>query len=163
MIQTKRSLVIALALLAALFAAPFAGVGFAESAAAKMPTGPLILITADGTQHEFIVELAANHRDRSRGLMFREELSPDHGMLFDYGQSRNVAMWMKNTLIPLDMLFIKDDGRVESFRKRTVPHSEQPIPSEGPVRAVLELVGGSVDRLGIQPGDRVDHEIFRQK
>lgn len=161
MIQTKPSLVISLALLAVLLTAPFAGGGFAESAPESMPTGPLTLVTADGARHEFIVELAANNTDRGRGLMFRKELSPDKGMLFDYGRSRKVSMWMKNTLIPLDMLFIKDDGRVESFRKRAVPHSEQPISSGGPVRAVLELAGGSVDRLGIQPGDRVDHEIFR--
>src|SRR3546814_14529348 len=81
-------------------------------------------------------------------------------MLFVYSQPRRVSMWMKNTLIPLDMLFIAPDGRIESIVKRAVPHSLATISSRGKVRAVLELNGGTVDRLGIRPGDRVVHPIF---
>jgi hypothetical protein len=82
-------------------------------------------------------------------------------MLFDFKTDRPVAMWMRNTRIPLDMLFIARDGRVANIAERAVPFSEQTIPSAGPVRAVLELAGGTASRLGIKPGDRVVHPMFR--
>src|SRR3546814_13522615 len=90
--------------------------------------------------------------------MYRDHLAADAGMLFVYSQPRRVSMWMKNTLIPLDMLFIAPDGRIESIVKRAVPHSLATISSRGKVRAVLELNGGTVDRLGIRPGDRRSEE-----
>jgi uncharacterized membrane protein (UPF0127 family) len=93
--------------------------------------------------------------------MFRRSLDADAGMLFDYGTTQSVSFWMKNTLIPLDMVFIYANGRVAGVHQRAVPHSEQPIPSPAPVRAVLELNGGTAARLDIKPGDLVVHPIFR--
>ncbi len=123
-------------------------------------TQPLTVVTADGRELPFRVELAADDATRSRGLMFRRALAPDAGMLFDYGREQPVAMWMKNTLIPLDMLFIAGDGRIVHIAERTVPHSLTPISPGRDVRAVLELAGGTADRLGIAPGDRVRHAAF---
>ena len=92
--------------------------------------------------------------------MFRRILLPDRGMLFDYGQTQEISMWMKDTYVPLDMVFIAGDGRVVHFVERTVPLSLTSIPSQGPVRAVLELTAGSVERLDIRLGDRVLHAVF---
>lgn len=125
-----------------------------------MPTSPLTIVTADGTRHDFIVELAETPEDRARGLMFRETLPLDRGMLFNYRSTRRVSMWMKNTLIPLDMLFIDRKGVITTIRERAIPHSLVAIPSRGKVLSVLELPGGTVDRLGIQLGDVVEHPVF---
>jgi uncharacterized protein len=92
--------------------------------------------------------------------MFRQSLPADAGMLFDFGETRPVAFWMKNTLIPLDMLFIAADGGIADIHERAVPRSEATIEARVPVRAVLELNGGTVARLGIKRGDRVHHPIF---
>jgi uncharacterized membrane protein (UPF0127 family) len=134
----------------------------AARAVETLPTSPLVIVTADGAEHAFIVEVADEDSERARGLMFRESLPGDRGMLFDYKRPRRVAMWMKNTLIPLDMLFIRADGTIANIRERAVPRSLQTIPSKGRVRAVLELAGGTVDRLGIAPGDAVRHAIFER-
>ena len=107
------------------------------------------------------VEIADTDERRTYGLMFRKVLPGDHGMIFDFQRDQPVAMWMRNTLIPLDMLFIARDGRVVNIHERAIPHDETAIPSEGPVRAVLELNGGTVARLGLKPGDLVRHAIFR--
>jgi hypothetical protein len=120
----------------------------------------LVIVTAGGARHAFTVELANDDDTRTRGLMHRRALAANAGMLFDYGRPGQVAMWMRNTLIPLDMLFIATDGRVVNVHERAVPHDETPIPSAGPVRAVLELNGGTVARLGIKPGDRIEHPLF---
>jgi len=111
--------------------------------------------------HVFSVELAVTDAERARGLMFRRELPDGKGMLFDFGRDREVAMWMKNTLIPLDMLFITADGRILRIAERTEPMSARIIPSGGPVRAVLELIGGTAKKYGIAAGDRVAHPWFR--
>lgn len=125
------------------------------------PLSPLVIVTAEGKRHQFRVELAADDQTRARGLMFRKELPADQGMLFDYGGTeREVAMWMQNTLIPLDMLFIRADATILSIAERTVPLSTDSIYAGGPVRAVLELNGGTVARLRIRPGDRVLHRVF---
>jgi uncharacterized membrane protein (UPF0127 family) len=92
--------------------------------------------------------------------MHRPSMAADVGMLFDFKADAPVAMWMRNTLIPLDMLFITRDGRIANIAERTVPYSETSIPSKGPVRAVLEVNGGTAARLKIRPGDRVDHPMF---
>lgn len=126
----------------------------------ELPREPLRIVTAGGEAFEFSVEVASTPNQRSIGLMNRERLGWDTGMLFDYGRPRRVSMWMKNTLIPLDMLFIKADGTIANIRERTVPHSLEPIPSKGKVLAVLELAGGSVGRMGLAPGDTVEHAIF---
>ena len=93
--------------------------------------------------------------------MFRENLAPLHGMLFDFGTTRPVVMWMKNTKLPLDMIFIDSAGRITHIAANTVPMSEAIIPSEGPVRAVLEIGGGESARLGIEVGDKVHDSLFQ--
>jgi hypothetical protein len=117
-------------------------------------TSSLEIVTSGG-RHAFRVEVAETDSQRSQGLMFRPVLAADAGMLFIYPTDRHISMWMKNTLIPLDMVFIAADGRVVGFHERAVPHSLRPIGSGAPARAVLELPGGTVSRLGIRPGDRV--------
>lgn len=116
-----------------------------------------LVIEASGGPVRFQVEIADTPEERARGLMFRDALPPDAGMLFVYPHEQVISMWMRNTLIPLDMLFIGADGRVVNIRERAVPGSTETIPSAGPVRAVLELNGGTVARLKLKPGDRVRH------
>jgi uncharacterized protein len=106
--------------------------------------------------HAFAVELAANDADRSRGLMFRKELPDGHGMLFDFEREQPVSFWMHNTYISLDMIFIRNDGRILRIAESTEPLSDRLIPSGGPVRAVLEVIAGTAHKLGIEPGDRVE-------
>ena len=126
----------------------------------RLPEEPLVIVTRDGQRHLFRVEMAVRPEQQTVGLMFRERVGPDEGMLFDWGSPRESAMWMKNTLIPLDMLFITADGRVHRIAERTVPHSLASIESRGPVRATLELTAGTAERLGIRVGDRVEQRIF---
>jgi uncharacterized protein len=121
---------------------------------------PLTITTASGTQR-FMVEFADTPERRAVGLMHRQSMPADHGMLFDFKADAPVAMWMRNTRIPLDMLFIDREGRIVNIAERTVPFSETSISSKGPVRAVLELNGGTSSRLGIKPGDRVSHPMFK--
>jgi len=123
-------------------------------------TGALVIETAGGP-HKFQVELATTDAEKAEGLMYRRELAPDAGMLFDMGPGEHEAtFWMKNTYIPLDMLFIRADGRIRNIAERAVPQSLATIASDGPVRAVLEINGGTVARLGIKPGDKVRHALF---
>ncbi len=119
----------------------------------------LVIDTASGPQ-SFRVEIAVSPEQRQQGLMYRESLAVDAGMLFLYGEDRQVRMWMKNTLIPLDMIFIRRDGTVESVAERTIPLSTAIVASKGDVAAVLEVNGGTAARLGIRPGDRVRHTAF---
>ena len=124
-----------------------------------LPQSDLVIQTAKGAQR-FRVELADTDASRSRGMMFRTSMAPDAGMLFDFKQEQMASFWMRNTLLPLDMLFIKADGTILNIHQRAIPHDESGINSTGPVRAVLEVNGGTVARLGIKPGDRVKHAIF---
>jgi uncharacterized membrane protein (UPF0127 family) len=110
--------------------------------------------------HVFTVEIADTDATRERGLMYRKELPPGRGMLFDFHREQQVGFWMRNTLIPLDMIFIDGRGRIVSIAHSTKPLSEDVHYSQGPVRAVLEVIGGTAQRLGIQPGDRVANPIF---
>ncbi len=121
---------------------------------------PLTIATADGRQLAFHVELADTDEQRATGLMYRSRLAADAGMLFDFKRDLPVAMWMKNTFIPLDILFITADGRIAGIVQRTVPQSLATIASPGHVRAVLEVNGGTVERLGIAVDDRVHHPMF---
>ncbi|MCW8055609.1 DUF192 domain-containing protein [Agrobacterium tumefaciens] len=116
---------------------------------------PLTIETASGKTHDFVAELALDDAQRAQGLMFRKSMPSENGMLFDFGEARAVAMWMRNTLIPLDMLFIGSDGRITHIHENAVPHSEAIISSRGPVKFVLELNGGAAKRSGIKPGDMV--------
>ena len=106
------------------------------------------------------IEIARSKEQRARGLMFRRELGDTEGMLFDYGYPQQASMWMKNTYIPLDMLFVRSDGVIEKIVVRTTPHSLDSIYSKGEVRAVLELKGGMAEKLGIRVGDKIIHPIF---
>ena len=117
----------------------------------------LVLESGDRT-FLFEVELAAEAEERRVGLMYRREMAPDHGMLFDFGRSQPVAMWMRNTYIPLDMLFIDEGGEIVNIAHDTVPHSEEVLQSAGPVRFVLEVPAGTSRLLGVGPGDIVRHE-----
>jgi hypothetical protein len=116
-----------------------------------------LTIESDGKTHRFTIEIARTPEQSQQGLMFRTKMAPDAGMLFLYDPPQPISMWMYQTLIPLDMLFIGADGRVVNIRERAVPGSTETIPSAGPVRAVLELNGGTVARLKLKPGDRVRH------
>ena len=111
-----------------------------------------LAIQAGGTLHRFRIEIARTPREHSQGLMFRRRLAADAGMLFVYDPPRPISMWMRNTYIPLDMIFIAPTGRISHIVERTVPLSTENIPSRGTVRGVLELNAGTVARLGIQPG-----------
>jgi uncharacterized membrane protein (UPF0127 family) len=117
-------------------------------------TAPLDVVTRSGS-HSFTVEIAETEEQRAQGLMFRSRLAPDAGMLFIYPAERRLSMWMKNTLIPLDMLFVASDGAIVGIHERAVPRSLRSIASRVPARAVVEFAGGTVARLGIRVGDRV--------
>jgi uncharacterized protein len=119
----------------------------------------LTIVSASGA-HRFHVELAETPTQMEHGLMFREELAPDAGMLFDFKQPTMATMWMENTLIPLDMLFVGENGHIVNIHERAVPQSRAIIAAAAPVRAVIELNGGTAARLGIKPGDRVIFPIF---
>lgn len=120
---------------------------------------PLLIETGNGV-HEFIVELADEPAETAKGLMLRESLADNAGMLFDFGAPRPLGMWMKNTLIPLDMAFIGADGVIINIARQTTPHSLKPIYSDGPALAVLEVNGGALAEIGVMPGDRVRHPLF---
>lgn len=123
----------------------------------------LQIVTHDSHVHRFRVEIADTDASRERGLMFRKSLAPDAGMLFDFRRPQNVAFWMRNTLIPLDMLFLDDEGYIINLAPSAPPLSQTRIPSGGKVLGVLELRGGRSAELGIQPGDRVLQRIFRRR
>jgi uncharacterized protein len=122
-------------------------------------TADLTIVSASGP-HRFHVELAETPAQMEHGLMFREELAPDAGMLFDFKEPTMATMWMENTLIPLDMLFVGENGHIVNIHERAVPQSKAIIAAAAPVRAVIELNGGTAARLGIKPGDRVIFPIF---
>ncbi|WP_276118371.1 DUF192 domain-containing protein [Pararhizobium qamdonense] len=128
----------------------------AAAADITFETAPLQIISTGGKVHTFTVELAVDSDQRAQGLMNRRHMARDHGMLFDFGVTRQVMMWMKNTYLPLDMLFIAKDGKIETIRENAVPLSEAIIDSRVPIAFVLELNGGTVNRLAIAPGDIVD-------
>ncbi len=119
----------------------------------------LFVLSTTG-KHKFKVEIAKTPREQEIGLMYRTKLDQNAGMLFDYGALTKIQMWMKNTFIPLDMIFINNQGIIESFHERTVPKSLRIISSQGPVRAVLEVNAGTISRLKIKVGDRIYHKIF---
>lgn len=137
-------------------------VGLLWAAAPAIPAGLETLEIASKTGvHAFSVELATTEAEREKGLMYRKSLPEGQGMLFDFQRDQEVGFWMKNTYIPLDMIFIRSDGRIWRIAENTEPLSERIVPSNGPVRAVLEVIGGTARKLGIAPGDRVAHPIFK--
>lgn len=110
--------------------------------------------------HAFSVQLATNDAERERGLMFVKSLPEGQGMLFDFKRDQPVSFWMRNTYIPLDMIFIAGNGRIMHIAENAKPLSDDLIPSQYPVRAVLEVIGGTAEKLGIKAGDRVTGSIF---
>lgn len=120
-----------------------------------------VTVASDASVTMFTAEIADTEELRRRGLMFRHLLPDDKAMLFDYGKPRPVAMWMKNTNISLDMLFIREDGTIAAIAENTVPQSLDTISVQEPVRGVLEMTAGTVKRLGLRPNDKVYHRIFR--
>ena len=136
---------------------PFAG---AENGATGYPRAALFIDTVGGATHRLDVEVASTGERRSHGLMYRTQLAAGTGMLFVWERDEIAGMWMKNTFIPLDMLFIDRDGRIAHIAANTTPHSLKVISSRRRVRAALELAGGSAARLGIAPGDMVRSEAL---
>jgi len=127
------------------------------SAASDSRSDSTLTVATRNARHAFAVEIARTPAEMERGLMFRDRLPPDHGMLFLYEEERPVSFWMKNTLIPLDLIFADSSGRILQIAERAVPLSTALISSEKPVRAVLEVNGGTAARLGIAVGDRLIH------
>ena len=156
--------------LALLIASFLAVPGLDGRAIAQMadPTGPqpelpkerLRIVTRDGKGYDFSVEMALRPEEQTTGLMFRTSVPADGGMLFDWHTERRSQMWMKNTLAPLDMVFIGGDGRIRAIAENTVPQSLATVDSRVPVRATLELAAGTTAALNIRVGDEVKQRIF---
>jgi uncharacterized membrane protein (UPF0127 family) len=130
-----------------------------STAQQKLRTSPLIIQTAKGKQY-FTVEMALSNKERERGLMFRETLGEDEGMLFFFEHDEQITMWMKNTLVPLDMIFIGADGEVAGVSENAVPKSLRHISSGVPVRAVLEIKAGLARRLQVEAGSVIRNVLF---
>jgi hypothetical protein len=136
----------------------FAAVGSAGDSI-RLPMEQIAIDTSRGDE-KFIVEVASDPASQQRGLMFRRQLSPNAGMLFDFHRTTLLSFWMKDTFLPLDILFIRSDGTISTIASNTVPLSTAPIPSAEPVRAVLEINAGLARQLGIHAGDRIRAAIF---
>ena len=121
----------------------------------KLAQVPLTIHSANG-DHKFTVEVAATPEEQEHGLMFRKVVPPDTGMIFPYDPPAQVSFWMKNTLVPLDMVFIGPDGKIGRIAENTTPMSLDPVASIDPISSVLELAGGRSAQLGLRPGDKVD-------
>lgn len=141
---------------------PQSGAGAAPAGAASAAAHPVsglpviaLSVAATGKVHRFRVEVARSGFEQAKGLMFRTALGADEGMLFPMDPPRMASFWMRNTVIPLDIIYIGTDRRILNIAANTVPYDETPLPSDGPVSAVLELAGGKAAALGIGPGDKV--------
>lgn len=153
-------------LLTGLLALPAGNAVAAPACIGNPELKPLRLLTVRTVRGEFRfqVEVADTDRERELGMMCRRSLAPDRGMLFDFGRERpDAAFWMRNTLIPLDIIYIRRDGVVRSIVRNARPLDETPRPAGGPILGVLELAGGRAAQIGLQPGDRVDFPIFRSR
>ena len=132
---------------------------FAGSSAHAATVEPLEIVTKSGVQ-VFSVEMATTEEEKTTGLMYRKELADGKGMLFDFSPEQEVSMWMKNTYISLDMIFIRSDGRILRIAENTEPLSTRIIPSNGLAKGVLEVIAGTAEKYGIKPGDRVGHPLL---
>jgi uncharacterized membrane protein (UPF0127 family) len=147
-------------LLVGLPAAAFAAVIDPKSPQPELPKEKLVIVTRDGAEHAFDVEMALTQDQQTVGEMFRTSVPADGGMLFDWGRPESSQMWMRNTLVPLDMVFVNADGTIRTIAENTTPRSLAVIDSHGPVRATVELQGGITEKLGIRVGDTVRQRIF---
>ena len=145
---------------ASLAALAFAAVLARAEAAPAPAVDDLSIVTASGP-HRFSVEVMRTRDELERGLMFRKTMAADHGMLFDFAEPQQVTMWMKNTVMPLDMVFIAKDGRIVSIKHDATPFSLDTIPSGGEVLGVLEVKAGTATRIGAKPGDTVIDPMFK--
>jgi uncharacterized membrane protein (UPF0127 family) len=135
--------------------------GHCEGQKVLAPLQPLSIVSKTKHTAKFMVEMADTPLEREYGLMCRTSLAPDRGMLFDFGQpSDDIAFWMRNTLIGLDIVYIAPNGTILSIARHAKPLDETPIPAGGAIRAVLEIPDGRAEQLGLQPGDKVVHRIF---
>ncbi len=161
MLLTETMRAVALAAAAALFATGASCARDGASTSRATSAENVLTIVSGDREHRFRVELARSAEERSQGLMFRTELADDAGMLFDFGPTPGpVSMWMKNTLIPLDMAFIAEGGRIARIAAMTTPRSLTSVPSGEDVIAVLEVRGGRLGELGVKEGDVVRHPMF---
>jgi len=134
----------------------------ANPAARAASVQPLEIATKSGVQ-VFSVEMATTEEEKTQGLMYRKELPDGKGMLFDFSPEQQISMWMKNTYISLDMIFIRADGRILRIAENTEPLSTKIISSGGLAKGVLEVIAGTAQKYGIQPGDRVAHPLFNKR
>ena len=154
---------LALAVRGSSFLAALVALFLAAGALAQPQKFEPLTIVSGSARHAFQVEVMREEADRAQGLMYRRSLAPDRGMLFDFGRVEPVSMWMKNTYLSLDMLFIRPDGTIARIAADTEPLSTRTISSGEPVNGVLELPAGTAARLGIKAGDRVEHPMFRKR
>ena len=136
--------------------------GLAGQTALAATFQPLEIATKSGV-HVFSVEMATTEEEKTTGLMYRKELPDGKGMLFDFSPEQQISMWMKNTYISLDMIFIRADGRILRIAENTEPLSTKIISSGGLAKGVLEVIAGTAQKYGIQPGDRVAHPLFNKR
>jgi uncharacterized membrane protein (UPF0127 family) len=134
----------------------------ASSPTARSAEQQTLEIASKTGVHVFAVELAVTDEERARGLMYRRSVPESYGMLFDFKRDQEVTMWMRNTYVSLDMIFIQSDGRIRRIAENTETESDRIIPSGGPVRAVLEVAAGTARKFGIEPGDRVATPVLRR-
>jgi uncharacterized protein len=134
-------------------------IAFTVSGAQAASIQPLEIVTKTGVQ-VFSVEMATTEEEKTTGLMYRKALADGKGMLFDFTPEQEVSMWMKNTYISLDMIFIRADGRILRIAENTEPMSTKIIPSRGLAKGVLEVIAGTAQKYGIAPGDRIAHPLF---
>ncbi|WP_140985095.1 DUF192 domain-containing protein [Asticcacaulis tiandongensis] len=154
-----KALILALALAGAL---PVSACAQTSAPVAKVALEPVRVVTADGVR-DFKVEIADDEYERAKGLMYRESMPADHGMLFLFPDMAERSFWMHNTPLPLDIIYISSSAQVVSIQRNAIPYDRTPLPSFGAAVAVLEINGGLSDQLGIKPGDRIEHRFFEGK
>ena len=142
---------------------PLSGTSLAQEGPAPLDFGPResLTIQSNDKTHDFSVEIADSPEEQARGLMFRDVIAPTEGMLFEFGGEEIRSIWMKNTSVFLDVLFVRADGRILKIEHSAKPYSLRSMTSEAPVAAVLEIAGGQANERGIKPGDRIQHEFFK--
>ncbi len=157
-----KTIVLTVCLCFAVPALGFATPAWAQGMPPAMDFGPRenLTIISNGATHTFSIEVADTQAELSRGMMFRDVVAPNEGMLFEFGDERVVSIWMKNTSVFLDIIFVRADGRILKIEHSAKPYSLRSITSEAPVTAVFEIAGGQANALGIRPGDIVQHSYF---